>query len=164
MNDKKEHKVIEGNGIPAAFRIPAKIFLPVFYLQLITGFGQMPIFKRYYIADIPGLGWLDAFHTTLFIHYLGALVLLCLGAYIAVGYFLERRRHFILTRTGVVRGLLLGGAMGTGILLAVKNPGWFLFPPKIIVALNLLHLGLVMVLLLSGGYARIFRKRLVAAT
>ena len=31
----------------------------VFFLTL-TGFGQMPIFKRYYIADIPGLGWLVA--------------------------------------------------------------------------------------------------------
>ena len=29
--------------------------ITVFFLTL-TGFGQMPIFKRYYIADIPGLG------------------------------------------------------------------------------------------------------------
>ena len=31
--------------------------MTVFFLTL-TGFGNMPIFKRYYIADIPGLGWL----------------------------------------------------------------------------------------------------------
>ena len=31
--------------------------ITVFFLTL-SGFGQMPIFKRYYIADIPGFGWL----------------------------------------------------------------------------------------------------------
>ena len=43
----------------AAIHSPVRYFFlaTVFFLTL-TGFGQMPIFKRYYIADIPGLGWL----------------------------------------------------------------------------------------------------------
>jgi len=32
------------------------IYLTTTFLLVLTGFGQMPIFKRYYIADIPGLG------------------------------------------------------------------------------------------------------------
>ena len=27
-------------------------------ISLFTGFGNMPLWGRYYIADIPGLGWL----------------------------------------------------------------------------------------------------------
>ena len=36
-------------------------FLYPFTLILmgVTGFGQMPIFKRYYLADLPGFGWKD---------------------------------------------------------------------------------------------------------
>jgi len=30
----------------------------------ISGFGQMPIFKRYYIADIPGLSWTADYYIT----------------------------------------------------------------------------------------------------
>ena len=52
----------------------------------LTGFGQMPIFKRYYIADIPGLGWLAKFYITHFIHYLGAILILALLAYIILRY------------------------------------------------------------------------------
>jgi hypothetical protein len=42
--------------------------ITVLFLTL-SGFGQMPIFKRYYIADIPGFGWLAQFYVTHYIHY-----------------------------------------------------------------------------------------------
>jgi len=43
-----------------AMSLPGHWFylITVIFLVL-SGFGQMPIFKRYYIADIPGLGWLN---------------------------------------------------------------------------------------------------------
>ena len=59
----------------------------VFFLVL-SGFGQMPIFKRYYIADIPGLGWLAKFYITHYIHYLGAILLLGVCAYYITDYFM----------------------------------------------------------------------------
>ena len=61
------------------------IYLTTTFFLVLTGFGQMPIFKRYYIADIPGLGWLAEFFVTHYIHYLGAIVLLGLIAYIYLG-------------------------------------------------------------------------------
>ena len=43
--------------------------LTVFFMAL-TGFGQMPIYKRYYLSDIPGFGWLAEFFIIHYIHYL----------------------------------------------------------------------------------------------
>jgi formate dehydrogenase gamma subunit len=43
---------------------------------IVSGFGQMPMYKRYYIADLPGLGWTADYSTTLIVHYLAAMVLL----------------------------------------------------------------------------------------
>jgi cytochrome b subunit of formate dehydrogenase len=42
---------------------------------IISGFGQMPMYKRYYIADLPGLGWSADYSITLLVHYLAAMVL-----------------------------------------------------------------------------------------
>ena len=57
--------------------------ITVLFLVL-SGFGQMPIFKRYYIADIPGLGWLAQFDVTHYIHYLFAIILIGLTSYFLV--------------------------------------------------------------------------------
>lgn len=29
----------------------------VFVVMAFTGFGEMPIYNRYYISDVPGMGW-----------------------------------------------------------------------------------------------------------
>ena len=44
-------------------------YVAILSFLTLSGFGQMPIFKRYYIADIPGLGWLAKFYITHYIHY-----------------------------------------------------------------------------------------------
>ena len=51
------------------------IYLFLLFMMGLTGFGQMPIFKRYYIADIPGLAWTAKFYVTHYLHYLGAILL-----------------------------------------------------------------------------------------
>lgn len=33
------------------------------------------MYKRYYIADLPGLGWTADYSTTLMVHYFAAMVL-----------------------------------------------------------------------------------------
>jgi hypothetical protein len=64
--------------------------LILFFITL-TGFAQMPIFARYYISDIPGLGWLAQFYVTHLIHYGMAALLLGFGGYVAMEYVLTRR-------------------------------------------------------------------------
>ncbi|ADG82484.1 formate dehydrogenase subunit gamma [Thermincola potens] len=46
------------------------------FILLFTGFGQMPLYKRYKIADIPGLGWSADFSITLYWHYIAAIILI----------------------------------------------------------------------------------------
>jgi len=41
---------------------------------LFTGFGEFPMYKRYMVTQIPGLGWTGDFWIHLKIHYLAAIV------------------------------------------------------------------------------------------
>ena len=134
----------------------------VFILTL-SGFAQMPIFKRYYIADIPGLGWLAEFYVTHYMHYIGAALLIGLAAYMLVDYLLVQRKFFRLTRTGILRALLLAWLIVTGGLLVIRNfpgphysAGW-------IIALDVVHLGLVVVLLAVSLICAIFQRQWTTA-
>jgi hypothetical protein len=102
----------------------------------LTGFGQMPIFKRYYIADIPGMGWLAEFFVTHYIHYLGAIVFLAFAGYIIIDYLGLARKSRKLTATA-----------GSNL-----SPGFIIF-------LDICHLGLVMAFLFVSLYCLIFKKQ-----
>lgn len=102
--------------------------ITVFFLTL-TGFGQMPVFKRYYIADIPGLGWLAKFFVTHYMHYLFAILFLGITVFIITGYFLTNRKKIKITPSGYVRGIILFGLVITGSLLVIRNLAGSNFPP-----------------------------------
>lgn len=76
-------RLIADTPVPASRRI-ARVWFGIMLLMTVTGMGQMPIFKRYYIADIPGLGWLADPYTVHWVHYAGAIALMGLGAWLAV--------------------------------------------------------------------------------
>lgn len=130
----------------------------VLFLLALTGFAQMPIFKRYYIADIPGLGWLAEFYTTNFLHYLGAVVILALAAYFVAEFLLITRRYRKLSASGAMRGIVLLGIIFTGILLVVRNSVFVPFSPAVITGLLLAHLGLTVVFLVFVLYCRLAKK------
>lgn len=65
--------------------------LILFFITL-SGFAQMPIFARYHISDIPGLGWLADFYVTHAVHYIMAALLLALGAYVWMDTVLGRKQ------------------------------------------------------------------------
>jgi hypothetical protein len=118
----------------------------------------MPIFKRYYIADIPGLGWLAEFFVTHYIHYLGAVVFLALAAYILTDYLVEQRNARRMTTSGSVRVGLLMGILASGGLLVIRNLTGTHFSPEFIIFLDITHLGLVMVFLFVSLYCLIRKK------
>ena len=43
-------------------------------ILLLTGIFELPVGKRYYIIDVPGLGWSADFITSLYLHYAAAFV------------------------------------------------------------------------------------------
>ncbi|MBW1910843.1 MAG: FeS-binding protein [Deltaproteobacteria bacterium] len=108
-----------------------------------TGFGQMPIFKRYYVSGIPGMGWSADFYLTHYIHYLGAIFLLGLFAYVIVDYVLS-------TSSAYVRIALLGGIVITGIFRVLKNMPDVVFSPGFTRFIDISHLGFMMLYLLMA--------------
>lgn len=145
--------------------------LILFFITL-SGFAQMPIFARYYISDIPGLGWLAQFYVTHAMHYIMAALLLALGGYAVMDAVLGRKKNPVrqdparqspvckgsLTAAGWVKVLSLAGLMITGGLMVVKNLTGVYFPHLLIILLDLLHLLLCMILLGATLYSGI-RKR-----
>src|SRR5210317_50495 len=89
------------------------VYLITVFLLTLTGFGQMPIFKRYYIADIPGLGWLAQFFVTHYIHYLSAILFLAFAAYLVLDYLVLKHKTRRMTATGYLRGALLAGILAS---------------------------------------------------
>lgn len=127
-----------------------KFYILLFTVMAFTGFGQMPIFKRYYIADIPGMGWTADFYVTHYIHYIGAILLLGLVAYCILDYFFSGRREFSLTGSAYVRILLLGGIVITGIFRVLKNLPDVVFSPGFTLFIDISHLGFMMFYLFAA--------------
>jgi hypothetical protein len=109
----------------------------------LTGMGQMPIFPRYYIADIPGLGWLGDFRVTAELHLaLGILFLFVLGA-LAVAWFTSVRPQ---SGLALIRAVLLVAVAATGLVRVLQNGQFPLFGPMTVRYLDWTHLGLAAVL------------------
>jgi hypothetical protein len=142
----------------------AKIFRQRYLYRLLificalTGFGQMPIYKRYYMADIPGFGWLADFYVTRLVHYAGAALLLGLLTYALVDYLLRRRTLGAISGSAVGRVGLLAVIVLSGLFFILKNLAGAYYPPAAIIAGNLIHLGAVMAFLMMSLYCLLFRK------
>jgi uncharacterized membrane protein (UPF0182 family) len=136
--------------------------MTVFFLTL-SGFGQMPIFKRYYIADIPGFGWLAQFYVTHYIHYLGAILILALVSYWIIDYLILQKKNIRLTASGYLRGTILVGILASGIFLVLRNLTGSRFAPEFIIFLDITHLGLVLTFLIVSGYCLVRKRRWITS-
>lgn len=106
----------------------------------ISGIGHMPIFKRYYIADIPGLWWLAEFQITLAIHYLSAALFLAMVFYAATGFLLSSGDTRFIPAAEKVKWGFYGLAILSGLMLVYKNLNGIWLPPMAITAMDLTHL------------------------
>jgi len=131
-------------------RVLRWVYILILFVMTLTGFGQMPIFKRYYISDIPGMGWLAKFYVTHYIHYLGAIFLFILLAYFIVDYFLSGRKEFRLTSSAYVRIALLGGIVITGVFRVLKNLPDVVFSPGFTLSIDIFHLCFMLLYLLTA--------------
>lgn len=134
------------------------IYLFLLFMMGLTGFGQMPIFKRYYIADIPGLAWTAKFYVTHYIHYLGAILLFCLFVYVIVVYFGRMRRSFALNWPAYVRIIILAAITCTGIFRVLKNLPDIVFSPEFTMFIDISHLVFMVLLMVFGIVFSIFRS------
>ena len=128
-------------------------------LMALTGFGQMPIYKRYYLSEIPGLGWLADFWVTRNIHYAGAALVLALAAYTLTDFLLSRRKGVRLSGSGVLRGALVAAIAVSGGLIVYKNFPYAGLSDGFIIALNLFHMSAAMALLAASLVCRVLKKK-----
>ena len=149
-----------GQSNARTISLPGRWFylITILFLSL-SGFGQMPIFKRYYIADIPGLGWLAEFFITHYIHYLAAILFLAFTAYMIIDYLLSQRKSRRMTASGYLRSALLAGILASGVFLVIRNLAGSHLSSDFIIFLDLCHLGLVMAFLFVSLYCFIYKKQ-----
>lgn len=136
-------------------KVMVHFFRVSLFLLALSGFGQMPVFKRYYIADIPGLGWLAEFYVTHIIHYLSGAAFIASTVFSAVLFFSEKKRP---DRTLIIRGTLYFLIITTGLLLVIKNfPGYW-FSALFITLTDLVHLGSVILLFVFWLFCLIIKN------
>lgn len=133
------------------------LYLAMMTLIAFTGFGQMPIFKRYYLSDVPGLGWSADFYTTINLHYLGSILLLAVLVYLAVNYLASSSRRR-LSSSGWIRLGLLSAILFSGVFMLLKNQPGSVFSQNLIIVMNLAHLVSTMAFLFYSLYCVIRKK------
>lgn len=127
-------------------------------VALFTGFGNMPLWGRYYVADVPGLGWSGDFFINVNVHILAGSMLLAIGAYaITTSLMVRRNRTGRLTRSGKLRGVLLAVSIATGILMVVKNLPGIHFPMASLMIFNLTHMAAAVLFMIAALVCLVFR-------
>ena len=120
------------------------IYLAAMLAAIFSGIGNMPMYGRYYVADIPGLGWSGNFYANINLHYLSGAVLLGLASYLMVIYMQRSNKTVRLSATGVIRVFLLVLALTSGVLAALKNLPAVNLPMAGLMAVAFIHLGTAM--------------------
>jgi len=116
----------------------------------ISGVAQMPIFKRYYIADIPGLGWTADYFFTHQMHYVAAAVLLF--------WLMRRLLSEGVSSLGAGRLALLAALVATGIPRVLKNMPDVSFSPTATMLIDWSHLAAAMALGITA-LVMLFKRR-----
>ena len=132
-------------------------------LKLDVNFGNMPLYRRYYVADLPGFGWTGNFFANLYVHYISGALVLALGLYFLFSYGLIRGKGRRLTVSGVVRAVILALALVSGLFMALKNFPQFNFSFEAAMVLTLLHLAAAMLFLILALFCFIGRRKWLRA-
>lgn len=128
-------------------------------VALFTGFGNMPLYGRYYVADVPGLSWSGNFFTNVNIHILSGSLLLAIAVYALMNaVMMNEGRVRKLTLSGKFKAFLLVLSLLTGILMAVKNLPGTRFSLEVLMAFNFTHMGAAVLLMLVSLFTLIFRR------
>jgi cytochrome b subunit of formate dehydrogenase len=68
-------------------------------ILLFTGLGCLPLYKRYYITDLPGFAWTGDFYNVTLIHYIASIVFVA-GVIFHVFYHGLRKDFALLPKKG----------------------------------------------------------------
>jgi len=119
-------------------------------IALFTGFGNMPLWGRYYIADIPGLGWSGNFYVNLQFHLFVGAVLLSLAVYFLILHVYSKQDGVRMSRSGRVRAVLLVLALLSGLVLAGRNLSGIRLPFDFQVGLTFFYMGIALAFMVAS--------------
>lgn len=83
-------------------------------LLIISGLGQLPLYKRYNITKLPGGEWLGSFFNTLDMHYFAAMILIFVVSFHLVYHFIRREFDIFPKKGDMKESYLIIKAMFTG--------------------------------------------------
>jgi len=83
-------------------------------LLIISGLGQLPLYKRYYVTELPGGQWLGSFYNTLDLHYFAAMVLIFVVSFHLVYHSITRQFDIFPKKGDLKESYLIIKAMLTG--------------------------------------------------
>jgi hypothetical protein len=132
-------------------------------VAIFTGFGNMPLYGRYYVGDVPGLGWSSDFVANVQAHYIAGAVLTGLAVYAVIVYTGLRARGLRLTTSGLLRVLFLLLALLSGGVMAAKNLPSVAVDFPLMPVLNFFHLFTAMIFMLFSLGCVIGRRRWIMA-
>ncbi len=116
----------------------------------LTGLGQMPIFSRYYVASLPGLGWLGDFYVTSKLHLVFAVAFcFVLGLYLVDSLAGRMPARLTGTPAKALAWLCVLTAV-SGVARLMQNGTYALLAPQNVRYLDWSHLGFAAAL---GGCA-----------
>ena len=128
-------------------------------VALFTGFGNMPLWKRYYVADIPGMAWSGDFFINVNVHIVAGSLLLAIGVYaVCVRLLTQSQDRGRLTLSGKLRGLLLALTLVTGGLMVIKNLPGVNFPLATLIVFNFSHMAAALLFMLASLAALMLRQ------
>ena len=117
------------------------------FMLIITGFGQMPVFKRYYIADIPGFGWLAQFYVTYILHYIFAILFVFIIFYIVTMFLGNKKKEKKIDYSTIFKSVIFGGLIITSFILVLRNLPGYRFSANFITITDFIHIGFGMMFL-----------------
>lgn len=120
----------------------------------VSGLGQMPIFKRYYVADLLGLAWTADYYLLHTLHYLAAVVLLLLVTSRLPAWLAWWRGKSRPAWLRLGQPLIFLGLVATGLARTAKNLPEVSLSPDLVLAIDLGHLLLAMLFGLFALLAR----------
>ncbi len=128
-------------------------------IALFTGFGNMPLYGRYYIADIPGFQWSGNFIVNMKVHLVTGAILLALAVYYLAGTIILRKNQTPRTALDRLVGIALTLVLFSGLIAGVKNFAAWTPGLTLMMTINFFHLGTAMLFVAVGVVSLVLKHK-----
>lgn len=122
------------------------------FMLIFSGFGQMPLYKRYMVDKLPGLSWTVNYEITLIIHYIFAALLIFAVAFHIVFHSIKKEFDIIPRRGDLKESYQIIKAMISG----GKEPenDKYLAEQRIAYA----YIGIMLIILIFTGIVKVIKN------